>query len=55
MAQLIIDGKNYGLTPFIVQIRDMKTHEPMPGKHESFQHSNVWLNVNVYNLEKKVI
>ena len=31
MAQLILDGKSYGPHPFIVQIRDLKTHESLPG------------------------
>jgi len=31
MAQLILDGKHYGPHAFIVPIRDMKTHEPLPG------------------------
>ncbi|RIA90727.1 acyl-CoA dehydrogenase/oxidase [Glomus cerebriforme] len=30
MAQLISNGKNYGPHPFVVQIRDMKTHLPLP-------------------------
>ena len=30
-AQLIIDGKSYGPHPFIVPIRDPKTHQPFPG------------------------
>ncbi|KAK0386764.1 hypothetical protein NLU13_6600 [Sarocladium strictum] len=30
MAQLIINGKYYGPHPFVVPIRDMKTHEPLP-------------------------
>ncbi|KAL8953195.1 MAG: hypothetical protein Q9222_000930 [Ikaeria aurantiellina] len=29
MAQLIIDGKAYGPHPFVVQIRDLKSHEPL--------------------------
>ncbi|KAL1867617.1 hypothetical protein Plec18167_008617 [Paecilomyces lecythidis] len=29
MAQLIIDGKPYGPHPFVVQIRDMETHQPL--------------------------
>ncbi|KAF2117519.1 acyl-CoA oxidase [Lophiotrema nucula] len=33
MAQLIIDGKSYGPHPFIVQIRDLKTHEALEGVH----------------------
>ncbi|KAL1797522.1 hypothetical protein ACET3X_004128 [Alternaria dauci] len=33
MAQLIIDGKSYGPTPFCIQIRDMKTHEPLENIH----------------------
>ncbi|THV54191.1 hypothetical protein BGAL_0032g00190 [Botrytis galanthina] len=31
MAQLIIAGKPYGPHPFVCQIRDMKTHEPLDG------------------------
>ncbi|XP_052738739.1 probable peroxisomal acyl-coenzyme A oxidase 1 [Bicyclus anynana] len=31
MAQLYIKGKNYGLQPFMVQIRDLETHMPLPG------------------------
>ncbi|KAK4971178.1 hypothetical protein LTR66_011486 [Elasticomyces elasticus] len=33
MAQLIIKGKSYGPHPFVVQIRDMKTHEPLENVH----------------------
>ena len=33
MAQLYLDGKNYGPHPFVVQVRDMKTHEPLEGVH----------------------
>merc|ERR1712169_51328 len=33
MAQLFINGKNYGPHPFVVQIRDLKTHEPLPIIH----------------------
>ncbi|KAI9708016.1 MAG: fatty-acyl coenzyme A oxidase [Bogoriella megaspora] len=33
MAQLIIAGKPYGPHPFVVQIRDMKTHEPLDNIH----------------------
>jgi len=33
MAQLIIKGKSYGPTPFCVQIRDLKTHEPLDNIH----------------------
>ncbi|RAL12667.1 acyl-CoA oxidase [Aspergillus homomorphus CBS 101889] len=29
MAQLFIKGKNYGPHPFVVQIRDMETHQPL--------------------------
>uniref|UniRef100_H2Z2X0 Acyl-coenzyme A oxidase n=1 Tax=Ciona savignyi TaxID=51511 RepID=H2Z2X0_CIOSA len=31
MAQLVIDGKKYGMHPFMVQIRDLTTHMPLPG------------------------
>lgn len=33
MAQLFIGGKNYGPHPFVVPIRDLKTHEPLPNVH----------------------
>lgn len=33
MAQLIINNKPYGPHPFVVHIRDMKTHEPLEGVH----------------------
>ncbi|CAK8683533.1 unnamed protein product [Clavelina lepadiformis] len=31
MAQLIIQGKSYGMHAFLVQIRDLTSHRPMPG------------------------
>ncbi|ELU06137.1 hypothetical protein CAPTEDRAFT_20276 [Capitella teleta] len=31
MAQLMTEGKNRGPHPFLVQIRDMDTHNPLPG------------------------
>lgn len=31
MAQLVIEGKSYGPHPFVVPIRDLKTHEPLEG------------------------
>ena len=33
MAQLIIKGKSYGPHPFVVQIRDLETHEPLENVH----------------------
>ncbi|KAK3170961.1 hypothetical protein OEA41_003045 [Lepraria neglecta] len=33
MAQLMIDGKSYGPHPFVVHIRDFKTHEPLENIH----------------------
>lgn len=30
-AQLLINGTNHGVQAFLVQIRDMVTHEPLPG------------------------
>lgn len=32
MAQLVIDGKNYGMHAFITPLRDMLTHQPLSGK-----------------------
>ncbi|XP_053611166.1 probable peroxisomal acyl-coenzyme A oxidase 1 isoform X1 [Plodia interpunctella] len=31
VAQLYIKGECYGVHPFIVQLRDMETHQPLPG------------------------
>lgn len=31
MARVIIGGKDHGITPFFIQIRDMGTHKPLPG------------------------
>jgi acyl-CoA oxidase len=28
-AQLVIDGRNFGVHPFLVQIRDLVTHEAL--------------------------
>ncbi|KAI2443351.1 hypothetical protein LOY86_002974 [Ophidiomyces ophidiicola] len=33
MAQLIINGKSFGPHPFVVQVRDLKTHEPLENVH----------------------
>ena len=33
MAQLMINGKSYGPHPFVVQIGDLKTHEPLNDIH----------------------
>ncbi|KAK7423019.1 hypothetical protein QQX98_001309 [Neonectria punicea] len=33
VAQLILDGKSYGPHPFVVQVRDLETHEPLPNIH----------------------
>ncbi|KAK3044601.1 hypothetical protein LTS18_000835, partial [Coniosporium uncinatum] len=33
MAQLIIEGKAYGPHPFVCQIRDLQTHEPLKNIH----------------------
>ena len=33
MAQLILNGKNHGPHPFVLQIRDLKTHEPLENIH----------------------
>ncbi len=30
-AQLILDGKSHGPHPFVVPIRDIKTHDLIPG------------------------
>lgn len=31
MARLIIDGKDYGIHAFLLQIRSLDNHKPMPG------------------------
>ncbi len=30
-ARLISNGKDHGVQPFMVQMRDLNTHEPLPG------------------------
>ena len=32
MANMFIKGKGYGIHPFMMQLRDMETHEPLPGE-----------------------
>lgn len=31
LSQLVIDGKNYGMHPFMLQLRSLDDHMPMPG------------------------
>ena len=31
MAKLVIEDNDYGVAPFLVQIRDIKSHKHMPG------------------------
>jgi len=31
MAKLIIDGKDYGVQGFVVQLRSLKDHKSLPG------------------------
>ncbi|KAF2710628.1 acyl-CoA oxidase [Pleomassaria siparia CBS 279.74] len=33
MAQLVVNGKSYGPHPFVVQIRDLRSHEPLENVH----------------------
>ncbi len=33
MARLITKGKDHGVHPFIVQLRSLNDHTPLPGKH----------------------
>jgi acyl-CoA oxidase len=33
MAQLIVEGKSYGPHPFVVQVRDLKTHKVLPDRY----------------------
>ena len=33
MAQLILSGKGYGPHPFVVQIRDLETHQALENIH----------------------
>jgi acyl-CoA oxidase len=43
-AQLIINGKSYGPHPFIVELRDKKTHIPLSGVYINDCGSKVGLN-----------
>lgn len=36
MARLIINGKDYGIHAFIVQLRALKDHMPLPGTYFYF-------------------
>jgi len=31
MARLFLHGKDYGPHPFVIQLRDLETHQPLPG------------------------
>lgn len=31
VARLIVDAKDHGIQMFIVQLRDLNTHQPLPG------------------------
>lgn len=31
LAQMYLNGDNYGMHPFLVQLRDIETHQPLPG------------------------
>ena len=31
MARLFLHGKDYGPHPFIIQLRSLETHHPLPG------------------------
>ena len=40
-ARLIVDGKDHGIQMFIVQLRDLHTHQPMPGQvQQNFEDLN---------------
>ena len=42
MAQLYTGGKSYGIHAFLVQIRDVNTHQPLPGEADAFA-AYIWL------------
>jgi len=31
MARLFLHGKDYGPHPFVIQLRSLETHQPLPG------------------------
>ncbi len=35
LAQLRVNGKSHGMQPFVVQIRSLQDHTPLPGKGDS--------------------
>jgi hypothetical protein len=51
LAQLIIDGKNHGMHPFMLQLRSLDDHMPMPGKYSQTEMCGRFVCV----LKKKVI
>lgn len=30
-ARLLVDGEDFGVQPFMVQVRDLESHKPLPG------------------------
>lgn len=46
VAQLYTQGECKGIHPFIVQLRDVNTHQPLPGKN--FKYKNYLRNLIKY-------
>ena len=63
IAQLIINGTNYGPHPFLVPLRDIETHEPFPGvdvgdigpKIGMHSNDNGYLRFENYRIDKKYL
>lgn len=43
LAQLRSNGKNYGMHPFIVPVRSLKDHSPLPGNNSLQIQSHYWV------------
>jgi acyl-CoA oxidase len=53
MTQLWTQGKCYGAFPFMVQIRDFETHEPLPDKFRFFFNNPLILGITVGDIGPK--
>jgi acyl-CoA oxidase len=60
-ARLLIKGKDYGVAPFLVQIRDLDTHKHMSGvktgdmgpKLGYFEKDNGWMTLNEVRIPRE--
>lgn len=54
VARLIVDAKDHGIQMFIVQLRDLNTHQPLPGVFCNilpYSHRFVMLSFNEFQVQ----